>query len=61
MHANLQVIKRELGIEKEDKDAIKEKYRSLIKDKVVPDAVAKVIDEELTKLGFLEAHSSEFK
>lgn len=58
---HLQVIKRELGIEKDDNEAIGEKYRNLIKDKVVPAAVAKVIDEELTKLGFLEAHSSEFK
>lgn len=50
-----------MGIEKDDKDAINEKYRNLIKDKVVPAAVSKVIDEELTKLGFLETHSSEFK
>lgn len=56
-----QVIKKELGIEKDDKDAIGEKYRERIADKVVPKAVADVIEEELTKLGFLESHSSEFK
>lgn len=56
-----QVIKKELGIEKDDKDAIGEKYRERIKDKVVPRAVSDVIEEELTKLSFLESHSSEFK
>lgn len=61
LNEQLKVIKRELGIEKDDKDAINDKYRELIKDKIVPAAVSKVIDEELTKLGFLESHSSEFK
>lgn len=57
----LKVIKRELGIEKDDKDAIADKYREQIKNKTVPAAVEKVIEEELTKLSFLEAQSSEFK
>lgn len=61
LHEQLKVIKKELGIEKEDKDAIGEKYRERIKDKVVPKAVADVIEEELNKLNFLESHSSEFK
>ncbi|XP_062554515.1 lon protease homolog, mitochondrial isoform X2 [Armigeres subalbatus] len=60
LQEQLKVIKKELGIEKEDKDAIGEKYRERIKDKVVPKAVADVIDEELNKLNFLESHSSEF-
>lgn len=50
-----------LAILQEDKDAIGEKYRERIKDKKVPKAVMEVIDEELTKLNFLESHSSEFK
>lgn len=61
LHEQLKVIKKELGIEKDDKDAIGEKYRERIKDKTVPKAVADVIEEELTKLSFLESHSSEFK
>lgn len=61
LHEQLKVIKKELGIEKDDKDAIGEKYRERIKDKMVPKAVSDVIEEELTKLGFLESHSSEFK
>ncbi|XP_058834753.1 lon protease homolog, mitochondrial isoform X1 [Topomyia yanbarensis] len=60
LQEQLKVIKKELGIEKDDKDAIGEKYRERIKDKVVPKAVADVIEEELNKLNFLESHSSEF-
>lgn len=56
-----QVIKKELGIEKDDKQAIGEKYRERMKDKVVPTAVSDVFEEELTKLGYLESFSSEFK
>lgn len=60
LHEQLKVIKKELGLEKEDKDAIGDKFRERIKDKVVPQAVSAVIEEELNKLGFLESHSSEF-
>ncbi|KAK8732918.1 hypothetical protein OTU49_006652 [Cherax quadricarinatus] len=60
LQEQLKVIKKELGIEKEDKDAIEEKFRARLKDKEVPDAVQDVIDEELNKLGFLDNHSSEF-
>uniref|UniRef100_A0A8D8P8X3 Lon protease homolog, mitochondrial n=1 Tax=Culex pipiens TaxID=7175 RepID=A0A8D8P8X3_CULPI len=60
LQEQLKVIKKELGIEKDDKDAIGEKYRERIKDKVVPKAVSDVIEEELNKLNFLESHSSEF-
>lgn len=56
-----QVIKKELGIEKDDKDAIGDKYRALIKDKTIPESVSVVIEEELNKLNFLESNSSEFK
>ncbi|XP_037039119.1 lon protease homolog, mitochondrial [Bradysia coprophila] len=60
LQEQLKVIKKELGIEKEDKEAIGEKYRERIKDKLVPKAVADVIEEELTKLSYLESFSSEF-
>lgn len=60
LHEQLKVIKKELGIEKDDKDAIGEKYRERIKEKKVPADVAAIIEEELTKLNFLESHSSEF-
>ncbi|XP_055383552.1 lon protease homolog, mitochondrial isoform X2 [Condylostylus longicornis] len=60
LQEQLKVIKKELGIEKEDKDALGEKYREKLKAKTVPAAVMTVIDEELNKLNFLESHSSEF-
>ena len=50
-----------LGLEKDDKDAIEEKFRARLKDLVVPAHVQEVIDEEIAKLGFLDNHSSEFK
>ena len=52
---------QELGLEKEDKDAIEEKFRERLKDRVVPPHIMVVIDEELNKLGLLDNHSSEFK
>ncbi|XP_014477922.1 PREDICTED: lon protease homolog, mitochondrial isoform X2 [Dinoponera quadriceps] len=60
LHEQLKVIKKELGLEKDDKDAIEEKYRERIKQKVVPKPVMDVLEEELNKLSFLENHSSEF-
>lgn len=55
------MIKKELGLEKDDKDAIGDKFRERLAEKKVPVAVQTVIDEELNKLNFLEGHSSEFK
>lgn len=60
LHEQLKVIKKELGLEKDDKDAIEEKYRERIREKTVPKAIMDVIEEELSKLAFLESHSSEF-
>ncbi|XP_011146818.1 lon protease homolog, mitochondrial [Harpegnathos saltator] len=60
LHEQLKVIKKELGLEKDDKDAIEEKYRERIKQKIVPKPVMDVLEEELNKLSFLENHSSEF-
>ncbi|XP_063627329.1 lon protease homolog, mitochondrial [Cydia splendana] len=60
LHEQLKVIKKELGLEKDDKDAIGDKFRERLAGKTVPDAVQTVIDEELNKMNFLESHSSEF-
>ncbi|CAH4023239.1 unnamed protein product [Pieris brassicae] len=60
LHEQLKVIKKELGLEKDDKDAIGDKFRERLAEKTVPEAVQIVIDEELNKLNFLESHSSEF-
>uniref|UniRef100_H2YQA0 Lon protease homolog n=1 Tax=Ciona savignyi TaxID=51511 RepID=H2YQA0_CIOSA len=60
LQEQLKIIKKELGLEKDDKDAIEEKFRSRLKDLQVPPHIQEVIDEELNKLGFLDNHSSEF-
>lgn len=60
LREQLKSIKRELGIEKDDKDALAEKYQKLLEGKIVPDAVRTVLDEELQKLNFLDNNSSEF-
>ncbi len=49
------------GLEKDDKEAVQEKFRARLADLTVPDHVMTVIDEELNKLGVLDGHSSEFK
>ncbi|XP_054837614.1 lon protease homolog, mitochondrial [Eublepharis macularius] len=60
LQEQLKIIKKELGLEKEDKDAIEEKFRERLTELVVPKHVMEVIDEELNKLGLLDNHSSEF-
>lgn len=60
LQEQLKAIKKELGLEKEDKDAIEEKFRLRLQDLVVPEQVMEVIEEELNKLSFLDNHSSEF-
>ncbi|XP_014670339.1 PREDICTED: lon protease homolog, mitochondrial-like [Priapulus caudatus] len=60
LQEQLKIIKKELGLEKDDKDAIEEKFRERLKELVVPPHVMEVIDEELNKLAFLDPHSSEF-
>lgn len=61
LQEQLKIIKKELGLEKEDKDAIEEKFRERLKELVVPKHVMDVVDEELSKLSLLDNHSSEFK
>ncbi|XP_059197917.1 lon protease homolog, mitochondrial [Centropristis striata] len=60
LQEQLKIIKKELGLEKEDKEAIEEKFRERLKERVVPQHITDVINEELNKLGLLDNHSSEF-
>ncbi|XP_044483406.1 lon protease homolog 1, mitochondrial-like [Mangifera indica] len=62
LNEQLKAIKKELGLETDDKTALSSKFRERIeqyKDKC-PSHVLQVIEEELTKLQLLEASSSEF-
>lgn len=61
LQEQLKIIKKELGLEKEDKDAIEEKFRERLKERTVPQHIMDVINEELNKLSLLDNHSSEFK
>lgn len=56
----LKAIKKELGMEKDDKTYDVEKFKSRIaKRKIIPE-VQKVIDEEFEKLSYLEMQSPEY-
>lgn len=62
LNEQLKAIKKELGLETDDKTALSAKFRERIepnKEKI-PQHVLQVIEEELTKLQLLEASSSEF-
>ncbi|KAG9457883.1 hypothetical protein H6P81_002391 [Aristolochia fimbriata] len=58
----LKAIKKELGLETDDKTALSAKFRERIEPnrEKCPPHVLQVIDEELAKLQLLEASSSEF-
>eukprot|EP00732_Lithocolla_globosa_P001897 Lithocolla_globosa_v1_NODE_1085_length_2885_cov_18.564311.p1 type:complete len:896 gc:universal NODE_1085_length_2885_cov_18.564311:83-2770(+) len=60
LNEQLKVIKKELGMEKDDKGALIQKYKDKKDKLVMPPAVEKVFDDELKRLSFLEADSSEF-
>merc|ERR1719343_11440 len=53
-------IKKELGIEKDDKQSLITQFQDAIKDKTLPEEASKVIEAEIAKLGTLEPASSEF-
>ena len=60
LREQLKTIKRELGIEKDDKQLDREKYEARIKQRKIPKEVLGVIDEELDKLNSLDVQSAEY-
>lgn len=60
LREQLKTIKKELGIEKDDKTLDREKFENRLKDKIVPKDVRSVINDELEKLSVLEPLSSEY-
>lgn len=56
----LKTIKKELGIEKDDKLLDKEKFETRLKERKVPPDVLKVIRNEMDKLSVLEVQSAEY-
>lgn len=60
LREQLKTIKKELGIEREDKTLDREKFEARIKERKIPPDVNKVITEELDKLSMLEMQSAEY-
>jgi ATP-dependent Lon protease len=60
LREQLKTIKRELGLEKDDKTHDTEKFNERLSKRKLSDEVKKVIDEELEKLSVLEVQSSEY-
>lgn len=60
LREQLKTIKKELGLEKEDKACDLEKFEARLKKRVVPDDVMTVINEEKEKLSVLEVQSAEY-
>lgn len=59
----LKAIKKELGMEKDDKEAMISKYRERLESfapGTIPDNVNEIVEEELNKMSMLEKNSSEF-
>lgn len=60
LREQLKTIKKELGIEKDDKLIDKEKFEGRLKERKVPSDVLKVIKDEMEKLSVLEVQSAEY-
>lgn len=54
------VIKKELGIEKDDRKTIADRFQKRLQGKRVPAAVQTVFDEEQKRLRAMDGHSSDF-
>lgn len=60
LREQLRAIKKELGMEKEDKAVEAEKFEERIKKREIPEHALKVIREEMDKLSALEVQSAEY-
>jgi len=60
LREQLKTIKKELGLEKDDKTCDIEKFEGRLKKRTVPEDVMAVIKEEMDKLGVLEVQSAEY-
>ncbi len=60
LREQLKTIKKELGLEKDDKSIDLQKFEERLKKRVVPESVMTVIKEEMDKLSVLELQSAEY-
>jgi len=60
LREQLKTIKKELGMEKDDKSLDRAKFEKRLKERTVPPETLKTIQEEMDKLGALEVQSAEY-
>ncbi|XP_034671172.1 lon protease homolog, mitochondrial-like [Drosophila subobscura] len=60
LREQLKIVKRELGLQLDDKEAIVAKYRAKLQDKVVPENIGQLIDGQLGRLRTIECSCQEF-
>jgi ATP-dependent Lon protease len=60
LREQLKTIRKELGLEKDDKTCDLEKFQERLKVRKAPEEVRKVIDDEVEKLSVLEVQSAEY-
>lgn len=60
LREQLKTIKKELGLEKDDKANEKAKFEERLKNKTLPEDVKKTFDEELDRFTLLDRQSSEY-
>lgn len=60
LREQLKTIKKELGIDKDDKMSDRDKFESRLKERKVPEDTLLVIKEEMEKLSSLEPQSAEY-
>lgn len=60
LREQLKTIKKELGLERDDKSLDKEKFEARIKERTISADIMKVISDEMDKLSVLEVHSAEY-
>ncbi len=60
LREQLKTIKKELGIEKEDKTCDLEKFEARLEKRVISDEVMGIITDEMEKLAVLEVQSAEY-
>ncbi|MGM0440384.1 MAG: endopeptidase La [Chlamydiota bacterium] len=60
LREQLKTIKKELGIEKDEKTTDTDKFQERIETREIPEDVLKVINEELDKLNTLDSMSAEY-
>jgi len=60
LREQLKTIKKELGLERDDKSIDKDKFEIRLKERTIPSDVLKVIKDEMEKLSVLEPQSAEY-